>query len=314
MEKEEILNILDIRFADLKFVVEFTEECHVPQYKAPALRGGMGQMILQKNCIGDKDCSVCTFETECLLRRMLYARYDEKFRPKFATQRESNGYVIECENRQEHFRRGEQMIFHLILFGKVIVHFSHFLEAFYLLGQTTGLGSGHAHYQIVRVENGNGQLTVNQNQVWLKQLGISTIREYAVKRVRTLMESSRKNLLIFKSPVSIKYAGDFIHEFSEEALLSSLLRRIYCLNLFEEKEVSTLQWSGSIPQIIFQKAVPAHITRYSSTQGEKMQLHGIIGRVAFDTFSEELLLLFTAGEKLHIGKNSSFGFGHYEIQ
>lgn len=44
-----------------------------------------------------------------------------------------------------------------------------------------------------------------------------------------------------------------------------------------------------------------------------MKLRGIKGKVKFDELSDELLLLFAAGEKLHIGKNTSFGFGKYII-
>ena len=112
----------------------------------------------------------------------------------------------------------------------------------------------------------------------------------------------------------LKHEGKFIRQFSAEALLRSLTRRIYCLDLFEALEgTEKLLLDDDLPEIVFQKNVLAEITRYSSTQDEKMKLRWIKGKVRFDELSDELLLLFAAGEKLHIGKNTSFGFGKYII-
>ena len=313
MESEDILKALNIRYVDLRFILEFPKACELPEEKVSALRGGMGQMLLNQNCIRDRDCDHCDFENECLVRRMMYARYEEGFRPAFASRGDSNGYLLVCENREKHFEAGEQLEFHLILFGKVIVYFTQFLQAFYMLG-LAGIGKEHAQYQIVRVENEKGKRIVEGTQVDLKQLDVSTIGEYAEERVKQLKAKDRKNMLVFQTPVSIKYEGNFIKQFSTEALLQSLTRRIYCLDLFEKLDgVEKLLLEDELPEIVFQKAYPTEISRYSSTQNEKMKLHGIKGKVRFDQLPDELLLLFAAGEKLHIGKNTSFGFGKYII-
>ena len=46
---------------------------------------------------------------------------------------------------------------------------------------------------------------------------------------------------------------------------------------------------------------------------EKMLLRGIKGFIETEPIKEELLQLLLAGELLHIGKNTSFGFGQYKI-
>lgn len=313
MDSEVILKTLNIRYVDLRFIVEFPEACELPEEKTSALRGGMGQMLLKQNCIRDRNCDDCDFEDECLVRRMMYAKYEKDFQPAFASRGDSNGYLIECENKEEYFDAGEQMEFHLVLFGKVIVYFTQFLQAFYMLGQA-GIGKEHAQYQIVRVENDIGKQIVEGTQVDLGRLHVGMIGEYAKRRVKQLKMKDRKNMLVFQTPVSIKYEGNFIRRFSTEAILQSLTRRIYCLDLFEAQEgTEKLFLDDDLPEIIFQKVYPAEISRYSSTRNEKMKLHGIKGKVRFDQLSEELLLLLAAGEKLHIGKNTSFGFGKYVV-
>lgn len=313
MDSEEILKALNIRYVDLRFVLKFPEACEVPEDKVSALRGGMGQMLLRQNCIRDQKCENCDFEDECLVRRMMYAKYEKDFQPAFASRGDSNGYLIECENKEEYFGAGEQLEFHLVLFGKVIVYFTQFLQALYMLGQA-GLGKEHARYEIVWVEDEMGERIVDGTQVDLRRLCVCRIREYAERRVNQLKKKDRKNMLVFQTPTSIKHEGKFIRQFSAEALLRSLTRRIYCLDLFEALEgTEKLLLDDDLPEIVFQKNVLAEITRYSSTQDEKMKLRGIKGKVRFDELSDELLLLFAAGEKLHIGKNTSFGFGKYII-
>ena len=55
------------------------------------------------------------------------------------------------------------------------------------------------------------------------------------------------------------------------------------------------------------------VKRYSSTQDSRVYLRGMEGRVVFDAISEEYLPYVLAGELLHIGKNTSFGFGRYRL-
>ncbi len=55
------------------------------------------------------------------------------------------------------------------------------------------------------------------------------------------------------------------------------------------------------------------VCRYSSTLDQKMLLRGLKGEMKLSGVPEELRIVFLAGEVLHIGKNTSFGFGRYCI-
>ncbi len=302
---------LNIRYVDLKFVLQFEEHCHMPEHKTSALRGGMGQMLLKQNCIRDGKCDVCDFESECLVRRMMYAKYE--IQPPFASRGDSMGYVIECESKKEYFRKGECLEFHLLLYGKLIVHFSQFLQAFYMLGQA-GLGKEHARYRIVRVANEKGELVVNGTQVCLQRLGIHTIGEYAQERLKQLQQIGCCNEVTFVTPVTLKYEGEFLREFHAEAIFRSVFRRIYCFDCFEGVDIPLMQADMELPELVRQEVTMESVPRFSSTMGKKMNLKGICGTVVFDYLPEELLLALLAGEKMHIGKNTSFGFGKYVVK
>lgn len=307
----KINDALNIRYVDLKFVIKFDENCRMPEHKTSALRGGMGQMLLKQNCIHDENCERCDFENECLVRRMMYAKYE--IQPPFASRGDSMGYVMECDSKKEYFRKGECLEFHLLLYGKLIVYFSQFLQAFYMLGQT-GLGKEHARYRILYVENENGERVVDGTQVYLQRLGVRTIGEYVMERKNALAQAGCRNEITFVTPVTLKYEGEFLKEFHAQAIVRSVLRRIYCFDCFEGLDIPLMELEEELPEIVNQEVTFESQLRFSSTMGKKMSLKGIRGSVIFDYLPEELLLALLAGEKLHIGKNTSFGFGKYEVR
>lgn len=56
-----------IRYVDLTFMLEIERRGTLPRNKVSALRGGLGQMLLEQNCIRDRKCDACDFEKECLI-------------------------------------------------------------------------------------------------------------------------------------------------------------------------------------------------------------------------------------------------------
>lgn len=311
MNKSDLLDTLNIKYVDLRFIISVEEDGCLPKHKASALRGGMGQMLLRQNCIRDKNCDSCDFENECMVRRLMYAKYD--IQPRFASRGDSMGYVIRCDNKKEKFQKGDSFEFHLLLYGKLIVHFSQFLQAFYMLGQV-GLGQDHVPYSIDKVISEKGSTVVNGNQVCLQNLDMRTIREYVEERKQFLEKYGCANRIIFSSPTALKYDGDFLREFHVEAIFRSVLRRIYSFHCFEGMEIELMEAKRKLPEIVRQNVKSEIIPRYSSTMGKKMGLKGILGEVVLDYLTEEQILILLVGEKLHIGKNTSFGFGQYKLK
>ncbi|MBP3198557.1 MAG: hypothetical protein J6N21_16340 [Butyrivibrio sp.] len=113
MTGENIKRAYDIRYIKLHFTIEFIDDCTVPVYKSSALRGGMGEMLLESNCISDRVCEECEFESECVVRRTMYSKME--ITPSFMTKGDSVGYVLECEDYHDHFGAGDRMQFNLIL-------------------------------------------------------------------------------------------------------------------------------------------------------------------------------------------------------
>lgn len=300
-----------IRYVKLHFCIEYTEDCQVPKYKASALRGGMGEMLLRANCIRDRQCEQCDFETECIVPRTMYSKME--IQPAFMSRGDSVGYVIECEDYHDTFAAGEQMRFQMLLFGKTIVYFNQFLNAFYALGQQ-GYGKDHARYFIHSVSNTTGQPILSGNDIHMENYQVKTVADYVDYRMKQVKKSFDGSLQFkFQSPLSIRIRGKLLKEFQTEAIINALKRRVYILDCFEGIATEQVEASAELPEELVQETRTVRVRRYSNRKQEKMELHGLEGILAITGVEEEWLPLLFAGELLHIGKYTSFGFGRYRI-
>lgn len=62
----------DIRYSKINLVFEFTEATKMPKNKVSAIRGGMGEMLLEQYCLSDRNCNVCKFKEDCTVPRIFY--------------------------------------------------------------------------------------------------------------------------------------------------------------------------------------------------------------------------------------------------
>ena len=307
---ELLKRALQIRYVKLRFGLRIAEDTRLPVNKVSAIRGGIGEMLLRANCIRDRQCKSCDFESECIVRRTLYSRFEEK--PDFVTSGDSVGYVLECENYNEDFQEGDILEFHLILFGKTIVYFSQFLQAVHQLG-LAGVGKEHARYTVASVRNTVGKDILRGSEVFMEHYQVQTLWDYVTYRQRGFTARRLPGRICFQTPVTLKYQGKMQQSLSLESMIPALCRRLYMLDCFEGIDCEQLRWDGDWPLVLQEYSRPVPVCRYSSTQDQKMSLWGIKGALHLSEIPEELIPLLLAGEVTHMGKNTSFGFGRYRL-
>ena len=309
----DISEYLKIRYVKIRFTVEMMEDCSLPFHKASALRGGMGEMLLRSNCIRDRKCEECDFEDECPVRHVMYSKME--IQPDFMSVGDSVGYVIECEDHRETFEAGDTLEFSMLLFGKTICWFSQILGAFYSLGMN-GFGGDHARFTIISVSNAKREPIMDGNNINMGRLGISTVGDYVGYRRKNISGEGIKTIE-FRSPATVKYKKEILKALSIDAVLESACRRIFILDCFEgiESHLSDREFLLSLPKLktLSEEHRKVIVRRYSNHRKSAMALEGITGRLTVDSIPEEYLDILLAGELIHIGKNTSFGFGRYRI-
>ncbi len=306
-------SFLQIRYIKLRFIIAFTDDCRVPQTKTSALRGGMGQMLLQSYCIGDEACDACEFQEECLVRRMMYPKMP--IRPAFMQTRDAEGYIVECDDWRTFMEEGDRMEFNLILFGNSLVYFTLFLNAFYMLGQA-GLGKEHARFNILSVTNMYGKKVVNGIQVYKKNYKPEILADYVRFRMRELGFADSVRMSVCTT-LMIKHEKKIQKEFASEALMKALWRRIYIMNCYEgigREAYEEPVIEEHLPIISAQYVKKSFQRRYSSAQNSHMSWNGISGWCDLTEIDETALAILIAGEILHVGKETSFGFGQYRLK
>lgn len=302
---EELKKALGVRYIKLHFEVEVAEDCEMPQTKVSAIRGGMGQMLLAAHCVRDRNCEICDFRDECVVQRIMYSPFDIK--PKFVTEGESAGYVIECEDYRTDFEAGDTFAFTIILFGKAIAHFNPLLQAIHGLGQT-GLGKERGRFRIVSVTNTKNEPLLYGSSINMGSYDIKTLADYVQYRKKRI----GGNRMLFHSPTSIKSNGQMLKEFEAEAIVRALSRRLYMLDCYEGIETNQLCFD-KIPALLDHSERGTTVSRYTTRHQQKIHLEGLRGWADFGDMEEDLYLLMLAGEIMHVGKRVSLGFGRYTM-
>ena len=312
-------NIWGVRYVRLRFELQMTEDTELPTHKVSMLRGGMGQILLDVNCVHEPrgTCETCGFVDECLVRRIMYTK--PIIQPERMSWIEGVGYVLECEDVRKLFHAGDTLSFRLILFGNAIVYLSQFLNAFITLGQR-GIGKEHAHYRILSVMNTRGEALLSERGVQISRYHIHTLKDYILYRKRTLIEGTQGKKregfsILFRSPLCLKYENRILDHFDLPALAAAAARRIYILDCLEGILAQKVDLrEHPMPKIFDEIHHEIQVPRYSEHQKTKMVFHGIVGELRVGEMDEELLEILLAGELIHVGKNTSFGFGRYCIQ
>ena len=302
----------NIRFSKLHFYLEMVEDCVLPPYKVSALRGGIGQMLLQQNCVipaKHKECSSCSFVNSCIVQNIMYAPF--KIKPEFQVNHESMGYIIDCTDLRREYKEGEQLKIVITLFGDTISQFMPVVYAITSLGMC-GLGKEHALFRVARIENRYHHPILNEGSIDMSVMLIETLKDYVDQR----MEKSEPDCTVqFISPCMLKHAGEEQKSFFPEAVIASLTRRLYMYNMFEGIGMDKPKYDRErLPQLISETSIEKMIPRYSTTVNKKMILKGIQGSMTIGQCDDDMLALLYAGEIIHVGKNVHFGFGNMRVR
>lgn len=293
-------------FTQLIFQLEFLKEGRLPRYKTSALRGGLGQMLLAQNCFGDSEkCLECKLHTSCLVQKVMYANYVIK--PDFVT-KESMGFVMDCKDQEEVCVAGQRLTFSMTLFGNTISYFSTILYAFTALGMV-GLGKDAVPFFVRKITNRKGKKILDQGNIIMKNVKQEILQEYIAERMAE--ENEVQGIVRFVTPLSMKYRGKVMQELNPDAVFQGIERRVYMLNCFEGLQEERQRIFTENITTFEENSFEARIRRYSSTHKESIILKGIMGELYMEGLTEEQKKLLYAGEILHIGKNTKFGFGKY---
>ncbi|MDI6759914.1 MAG: CRISPR system precrRNA processing endoribonuclease RAMP protein Cas6 [Candidatus Brocadiaceae bacterium] len=320
-----------------RFTIKALEEIVFPAYKGSAFRGGFGYVFKKVACTQrDKTCDTCLLKFTCV-----YSYVFETSPPKDSEilrlyPRVPHPFVIEPPlDERLAYPPDSEITFHLVLIGRAIDYLPYFIYTFIELGNA---GIGHnpvaagfslrkkrSKYTLTSVEglNEQGDPTLIYTQEDKTILANPPIIRFTLSpgEENVASELAPTLGLRFLTPTRLRYEGSLTDQLPFHVLIRNLLRRISALSYFHCGQRLDWDFKGLIEKAKEVETLSSDLRwwdweRYSTRQGQKMKLGGVVGTIQYRSETKALtgfLPLLNLGQYIHVGKGTSFGLGWYEV-
>ena len=276
------------------------------------LRGAFGHALRGLTLLPHTDNKPCTLQDTCPYCQI----FATPALPDHTLQKFSQmpaAYVIEPPTTGSiTLQKNDLFSFNLILIGRAISQLPLVIFAFQKALQK-GLGKNNATCTLLSVAN------ENQEKIW----------ENTTKNVATITPeipphnlSSSKITLTFTTPLRLTQQSKIIgkRELNAATLLMALVRRWQLLadtHLGKSAPQQNFSALKSAAQNITLTPINLHWfnwSRYSNRQQQSMTLGGMIGTLQLEGDLSPFYDLLHIGQWLHVGKETVFGLGHYQLE
>ncbi len=318
IENAEHFTLLKVRF-----YLKAAETVVLNNFKGFTLRGGFGNIFKKIACIDfSRECGECILRNKCVYAYIFETPFPENLIDKIPFQMAypPRPYIIEPPfDSQIIFNSADEFYFDLVLIGKSIEYLPYFIFAFEELGKR-GIGRGKGKYRLLKVEGMDGQVIYQEGGLQDKFIFLTF--QDILNRYRHCENPSNADCQItirFVTPARFVLKDELKREVNFKEFITNLLRRISLLSIFHSNKELVFDYLGLLDdaQMIEVKNEEwdwCDLARYSRRQGRRIATGGLLGEVTF--FGNLLIFLpfIELGEYIHIGKQTSFGLGKYEIK
>ena len=307
-------------YGNYRFICEFESEAELPAYKGSTFRGVFGHALKQVACaLKRQDCPECILREQCIYARVFEVSIANGAKEGRHNSAIPNPFVIEPPpETKTNYQKADLIECGLILFGEFNRMLPYFVYAFKLMGEI-GVGrrinGSRGRFTLQEVRCG-GEAIFSNSDSKLKAVDVTEDlrnsmpvgQSRAVGCVRVHLET----------PLRFKYEGRLSDGLPFHVLVRNMLRRASSLlSAFGEGEPD-LDYKGMVKRAYEVDVQKSDLRwtdweRYSNRQDRAMNLGGITGSVSYKGNLSEFMALLGFSEKVHIGKQTSFGLGKITV-
>ncbi len=308
-----------MQFGKFDFHCTLITKAMLPPYKGSTFRGAFGGCLKRAVCaIRQKECRECLLASRCIYARL--------FEPKtwqestdVSTAAPPHPYLIEPpKTGQTQFKAGEHFDFSLLLFGEMVKALPYFVYAFELMGEQ-GIGKKMDEHRARFSLQGvccNGQPLYNPTSK--KLVPAMPPEEFVLKPVLPTNETGEITIRLI-TPLRLKQDNHLQGSLDFQLLVRAMLRRVSTLFTAWGSGEPSLDYRGMIARASQVQVVDGRLywhdwERYSNRQEQSMSFGGILGTVTYRGPLAEYLPLIRLCERLHIGKQTTFGLGRFTVE
>lgn len=312
----------NFQLAKYNFDLEFQEPAWLPEFKGSMFRGGFGSTLKRICCaVREATCTGCALAENCPYSYI----FETPLPPEAAHLKNPQiprPYLFEPQaNGRRRYEAGEILTMGVTVIGRGIKYLPYFIVTIKELGEI-GVTAARRKFKlksVTAVDDLNGQTSTiyEVSQGVVKNLTLLIAWDDCLLAADKL--PANKVTLKLVTPMRLKYNGNFLtRELPLEALVQSLTLRINALNVFHcggrlIDELKELRSVAAKTKISASNLSWQSVNRYSSRQGKKESLSGLVGNVTYEGDLKPLQPLLVLGSLIHVGSDVVFGCGEYEV-
>lgn len=293
-----------IEILTLRASFQAEESGTLPAYLGSTIRGILGHCMRNAACTNPGvQCHLCHVSDDC--------EYARSFNSPGNVAGAVNPFVIHAPVRDKTaWKAGDRCIFNITILGKATQAADFYLKGLIAMGGR-GWGVNRMRFSISHITNSrNNTLVWSGGKTWLQNLKASPLIVNGKKATSVLIQ--------FDTPTRILVKRQLCTKLTFENIVQSLVRRIgllshaYSGKLLEWDEEELIKKAKDI-RTVEESWRFVDFKRYSITYDKKLALPAIEGWARYEGDLTPFTELLEIGKLLHVGKNATHGFGHYEV-
>jgi hypothetical protein len=302
--------------ARYRFTFCVTEPIRLQHYAGSSLRGAFGHALRQLACVTKAHtCTGCALLPSCPYPLIFSPHEIPREQAGFKTLAQIPvPYIIEPPPLgAKQLAEGTLLNFHMVLMGTALPQLALVILA-WRRALLRGLGPGDGKADLLTVE----LLTANATSIIYSDAA-PTVLPHDTHLDVPVYESSQDVHLHLTTPLRIQKDKKVLgaREITAPVLLRNLIRRVSLLAQFQFDQplAFDVQQFNSLADSVSddRRLAWQDWSRYSSRQQQRMELGGVTGHWLLREVPAPLLPFLYVGQWLHVGKETSFGLGSYQV-
>jgi len=281
---------------------------------ANTFRGGFGASLRHIVCHTKKETCV-----DCLLKETCAYGYifetpipDHSCVMRKYTHAPHPLIIIPPKKNKSTVEEGQKEQIELLLIGKAAAYLPYVIFAFDHLGEA-GLGASRVHFSVDKITDESGALIYLESDHKIRKDPSVTTLDINVGN-----EAYGSFSIHFTTPLRLKIGGSTNRIPTFFDIVSSICRRALLLSYFHCEGSGKPFHSEFLDmtqrvELIESNVMKMDYCRFSSRQRKKILMDGLMGSLKLRGDYGSFLPLLKAGEFLHIGKNTIFGYGQIKV-
>lgn len=300
-----------LAIGEYRFTLIANEPISIPEFSGSLLRGSFGWALRGLTCTTQAEsCEGCALYSDCSFPALFNPKPNESLAKRFPSIPAPYLFIPPHNIQDEILKEDETFTFHLTLFGNYAISQLPLIILAWQRASYIGLGKGKAQAELLKVDH----LTQHGAQMIYRMDEKKVEAHQPQVKLQPLKMPLTSITLKIMTPTRIQYENKLINgdQLTARIFLNALQRKALLYGVcYLNLDIEKLPLAENIA--CDAKLYRHSFYRYSNRQKQKMNLEGVLGTIKLSGDLSSWWPLLQLGQYTHIGKNTSFGLGYYQI-